>query len=82
MPDYEVLEMVLFRALRRQDVKPLARRLIDTFGDLSGVLAASPARLRAVEGVGAAVVTDEPDRVYRRRFSSYSAARVTGIMLS
>lgn len=58
MPDYELLEMVLFRALHRQDVKPLARRLIETFGDLSAVLAASPARLRAVEGVGAAVVTE------------------------
>jgi len=58
MPDYELLEMVLFRVLVRQDVKPLARSLIDTFGDLSGVLAASPARLRAVSGVGAAVITE------------------------
>jgi DNA repair protein RadC len=58
MPDYEVLEMVLFRTLRRQDVKPLARRLIDTFGDLGAVLTASPARLRAVDGVGAAVISE------------------------
>ena len=58
MPDYELLEMILFRALRRQDVKPLARRLIDTFGDLSGVLSASNARLCAVDGVGAAIVTE------------------------
>ena len=31
MPDYELLELVLFRAIPRQDVKPLARRLIETF---------------------------------------------------
>lgn len=58
MPDYELLEMILFRAHRRQDVKPLARRLIDAFGDLNGVLAASPDRLCAIDGVGAAVVTE------------------------
>lgn len=27
MPDYELLELVLFRAIPRQDVKPLARRV-------------------------------------------------------
>ncbi|WP_313137467.1 RadC family protein [Paracoccus jeotgali] len=58
MPDYELLELVLFRAIPRQDVKPLARRLIDSFGDFSRVLAAAPARLREVEGVGPAVVTE------------------------
>jgi DNA repair protein RadC len=58
MPDYELLEMILFRPLHRQDVKPLARRLIEAFGDLSAVLSAPPARLRAIEGVGAAVITE------------------------
>ena len=29
MPDYEMLELVLFRAIPRQDVKPLARALLD-----------------------------------------------------
>ena len=33
--DYELLELLLFRAIPRQDVKPLARRLIDHFGDLA-----------------------------------------------
>jgi len=32
VPDYELLELVLFRAIPRQDVKPLARMLIDHFG--------------------------------------------------
>ncbi|ROU03069.1 RadC family protein [Histidinibacterium lentulum] len=55
MPDYELLELVLFRAIPRADVKPLARRLLDRFGDLGGVLAAPIPRLTEVEGVGEAV---------------------------
>ncbi|WP_108813371.1 RadC family protein [Loktanella sp. Alg231-35] len=58
MPDYELLELVLFRALPRQDVKPLARRLIDTFGDFNRVLSARPTQLTQVDGVGGAVVTE------------------------
>lgn len=58
MPDYELLELVLFRSIPRQDVKPLARRLIDTFGDFNRVLSAPPPRLAAVTGVGPAVVQD------------------------
>lgn len=58
MPDYELLELVLFRAIPRQDVKPLARRLIDTFGDFNRVLAAPAARLAEVTGVGEAVVLE------------------------
>lgn len=58
MPDYELLELLLFRAIPRQDVKPLARRLLDVFGDFNAVLAAPVARLRAVPGVGEAVVQE------------------------
>lgn len=58
MPDYELLELVLFRAIPRQDVKPLARLLLDTFGDFNRVIAASPARLGMVKGVGPAVVLE------------------------
>lgn len=58
MPDYELLELVLFRAIPRQDVKPLARRLLDTFGDFNRVVTAPPARLAAVQGVGDAVVQE------------------------
>jgi DNA repair protein RadC len=56
MPDYELLELVLFGAVPRQDMKPLARRLLEVFGDFNGVLSAPPARLAAVEGAGEAVV--------------------------
>ncbi|PTN00864.1 DNA repair protein RadC [Rhodovulum imhoffii] len=58
VPDYELLELVLFRALPRQDVKPLARELLDTFGDFNRVLSAPPARLQAIKGVGEAVVQE------------------------
>ena len=56
-PDYELLELVLFGALPRQDVKPLAWALLEAFGDFNGVLSASPERLRQVRGVGDGVVT-------------------------
>ncbi|MDF0602169.1 DNA repair protein RadC [Psychromarinibacter sp. C21-152] len=58
MPDYELLELVLFRAIPRQDVKPLARRLLDAFGDFNRVLSAPPSRLATVEGAGDAVVQE------------------------
>ncbi|MFC3570451.1 RadC family protein [Paracoccus simplex] len=58
MPDYELLELVLFRAIPRQDVKPLARLLLDRFGDFNRVLSAPPARLAEVSGVGQAVMQE------------------------
>jgi DNA repair protein RadC len=58
MPDYELLELVLFRSIPRQDVKPLARLLLDTFGDLNRVVTAPLPRLLAVRGVGEAVAQD------------------------
>lgn len=58
LPDYELLELVLFRAIPRQDVKPLARLLLDTFGDFNRVVSASPARLQMVKGAGPAVVLE------------------------
>jgi len=58
MPDYELLELLLFRSIPRQDVKPLARLLLDTFGDFNRVLTAPVERLSEVKGVGDAVITD------------------------
>ena len=58
MPDYELLELVLFRAIPRRDVKPLARDLMDRFGDFNRVISAPEARLRDISGVGDAVVVE------------------------
>jgi DNA repair protein RadC len=58
MPEYELLELVLFRAIPRRDVKPLARALMERFGDFNRVLTASEVRLRDISGVGDAVVTE------------------------
>ncbi len=58
MPDYELLELVLFRAIPRQDVKPLARALLDQFDDFNSVLAAPTAQLKTVKGVGDAVMLE------------------------
>ncbi|WP_370741961.1 RadC family protein [Pseudoprimorskyibacter insulae] len=57
MPDYELLELVLFGALPRGDVKPLARALLDQFGDFNGAVSAPADRLLEVAGVGESVVT-------------------------
>ncbi|MCZ7674854.1 MAG: DNA repair protein RadC [Roseovarius sp.] len=58
LPDYEMLELVLFRAIPRRDVKPLARALIEAFGDFNGVLSAPTHRLAAIDGVGEAVICE------------------------
>jgi DNA repair protein RadC len=58
LPDYEVLELLLFRSIPRGDVKPLAKRLIARFGSLGAVLGASAETLRTVPGVGEAVALD------------------------
>ncbi len=53
--DYELLELILFQALPRRDVKPVAKALLTRFGSFSEVLAAPEARLTEVDGVGEAV---------------------------
>jgi DNA repair protein RadC len=58
LPDYELLELYLFRSIPMRDVKPLAKALLTRFGSLSGALAASPADLRTVAGVGESVALD------------------------
>ena len=58
LPDYELLELVLFRAIPRQDVKPLAWRLLDRFGDFNRVISAPAERLCETKGVGDAVVQE------------------------
>jgi len=49
--DYELIELVLFRAIPRRDVKPLAKALIARFGSFAEAIAAEPARLAEIEGM-------------------------------
>jgi DNA repair protein RadC len=57
-PESELLELVLFRAIPRREVRSLARRLLATFGSFNGVISASPNRLSAVQGVGTSVIQE------------------------
>ena len=56
LPDYEMLELILFSALPRGDTKPLAKRLIDKFGSYASVISAEAIAIKEVEGAGDAVV--------------------------
>jgi DNA repair protein RadC len=58
LADYELLEMVLYRAILRGDTKPLAKTLIAKFGSFSEVISAPEERLKEVSGVGDVVVTE------------------------
>ncbi|MBS0333366.1 MAG: DNA repair protein RadC [Proteobacteria bacterium] len=58
LPDYELLELILFRALPRGDVKPLAKQLLARFGSLGGVLGATAEELKSVKGVGPTLALD------------------------
>ncbi|CCE06848.1 DNA repair protein RadC homolog [Bradyrhizobium sp. STM 3843] len=57
LSDYELLEMILFAAQPRRDMKPLAKALLKKFGSFAEVIHAPELLLREVDGVGDAVVT-------------------------
>ena len=58
VPDYELMELVLFRVNVRGDTKPLAKALVAEFGSFAAAINAPAARLREVKGVGDAIVTE------------------------
>ena len=58
LADYELIELILFRAIPRIDVKPLAKSLIARFGSFSEVIAARPERLREIDGLGEAAICE------------------------
>jgi DNA repair protein RadC len=58
LPDYELLELLLFRAIPRRDVKPIAKTLLQRFGSFAEVIAAPAARLKEVDYVGDSVVVE------------------------
>lgn len=57
IPDYEILELILFGVFRNGDTKPLAKALIAEFGSLAAALAAPPERLAKCPGCGEAAIT-------------------------
>ncbi|MFZ5738629.1 MAG: RadC family protein [Pseudomonadota bacterium] len=70
LSDYELLELVLFRALPRRDVKPLAKALIARFGSFAEAVNAPAERLREVSGLGEAAILEI-------KLIAAAAARVT-----
>jgi len=58
LSDYELLELLLFRAQPRGDMKPIAKALLDKFGSFAEVISAPQNRLAEVDGVGEASITE------------------------
>src|SRR5688572_2260422 len=58
LADYEMVELILFRAIPQRDVKPLAKTLIEKFGSYAEVISAPAERLKEVDGIGDAAVTE------------------------
>ncbi|SNY94204.1 DNA repair protein RadC [Cohaesibacter sp. ES.047] len=56
--DYELLELILFRAIPRRDTKPVAKALLDRFGSFAEVLSAPDRLLMEIPGIGQSVVTE------------------------
>ena len=58
MPDYELIEHLLFRSIPRRDTKDLAKRLLARFGSFAEIIHAPPERIKEVKGAGDAVASD------------------------
>jgi DNA repair protein RadC len=58
LADYELLELVLFRAIGRRDLKPLAKELLKQFGSFAEVVSAPIERLKSIRGLGEAAITE------------------------
>jgi DNA repair protein RadC len=75
LADYELLELVLFRAIPRRDVKPLAKALIKTFGSFAEVVAAPVPRLAEIDGLGSAVIAEL--KIVEAAAARFARGRVT-----
>ena len=58
LADYELIELILFRAIPRRDVKPLAKAILARFGSFAEAIAAEPARLAEIDGLGAGAISE------------------------
>lgn len=77
--DVNVLELVLFYAIQRQDTNPIAHRLLDTFGSLSAVFEASTAELMERGGLSknaATLIKLIPAVARRQQISRISANQI------
>jgi DNA repair protein RadC len=81
LPEYELLEVLLFANDPRRDMKPLAKALIDRFGDLAGVLSAEPEALLVVDGLhetGAAGLKAVREAALRLKWAEIREREVIG----
>jgi DNA repair protein RadC len=76
MPDYELMELALFAAVPRRDVKPLAKALIGHFGSFAEVIAAPRERLLEIDGVSDGIATQL--KIIEAAALRLSQARVLG----
>jgi DNA repair protein RadC len=58
LPDYEMIELVLFRAVPRRDTKPLAKAILARFGTFAEAMNAPDELLKEVPGLGEAAITE------------------------
>jgi DNA repair protein RadC len=58
LPDYELLELYLFRTIPRGDVKPQAKALVARFGSVAEVIGAPERELMQCPGIGASTAAD------------------------
>ena len=56
--DFELLELIIFRAIPHRDVRALCTLLLKQFGTFNGVITAPPERLRSIRGVGQTVINE------------------------
>ncbi len=74
MHDYELLELLLTFSIPRRDVKPVAKKLISTFGSLPGVLDADQKELEKLSGVGS--MSASLIRLVKELYTTYLAVNL------
>ncbi len=56
LPDYEILEILLFDVFKQQDTKAISKKLLEKFSSLKGVITADPIELKMISGIGDATI--------------------------
>ena len=76
----QVLELLLFYCISRQDTNPIAHRLLNHFGSFTQVMEASPEELKKVPGIGDSVATFLSLVTSAGRYYQDQSKQVTGIL--